>query len=209
MLVEGLGIALPAAADAPAVTRPMWLRVPKAKDVARFYPKAASAAGVEGRAVLSCGVTAQGTLTQCSAGEETPVGYGFGAAALQMAGIFKMKTKAPDGRPVEGGRVRIPIRFILPLDTSDLTVDRQAAAGGVLRYYPEAASRAGLEGRAVISCAVMPDGRLTSCRVVSETPPGARFGEAALKMSVLFKAKPKRAAEGGVVVVPITFKLPR
>ncbi|KQW80712.1 hypothetical protein ASC65_12095 [Brevundimonas sp. Root1279] len=36
-------------------------------------------------------------------------------------------------------------------------------------------------GEVVLSCAVSPSGQLADCQVVSETPPGRGFGEAALR----------------------------
>jgi hypothetical protein len=45
---------------------------------------------------------------------ETPPAYGFGAAALTLAGKFLMEPKLQNGRAVAGGAVRIPIVFSLP-----------------------------------------------------------------------------------------------
>ena len=39
---------------------------------------------------------------------------GFGEATLRMSKLFRMRPKTQDGAPVEGGSVRIPIRFNLP-----------------------------------------------------------------------------------------------
>jgi len=52
----------------------------------------------------------------------------------------------------------------------------------VSRAYPSQASRARIEGVAVIGCRVMTDGRLMECRVYSETPAGNGFGDAAVKL---------------------------
>jgi protein TonB len=45
---------------------------------------------------------------------EDPADYGFGDAALKIAKTFKMKPQTKDGAPVDGGQVRIPIRWVLP-----------------------------------------------------------------------------------------------
>lgn len=48
---------------------------------------------------------------------------------------------------------------------------------------PDRATRRGITGRATVSCQVQSDGRLQQCLVEGETPPGYRFGEAALKVA--------------------------
>lgn len=79
-------------------------------------------------------------------------------------------------------------------------------------YYPEAAQRANLSGRAVLKCEVAADGALDTCTVPEESPTGAGFGEAALKLSSLFKMRPTTKdgvpVRGGTVHIPIRFVLP-
>ena len=48
--------------------------------------------------------------------------------------------------------------------------------------YPQYAQRHHVSGQATIRCSVKPDGSLTACEVVDETPRGAHFGEAALEL---------------------------
>jgi TonB family protein len=87
-----------------------------------------------------------------------------------------------------------------------------ASAAPRLRYYPEKAQKANMEGVAVLSCDVLPDGKLKDCTVVSEDPPGWGFGEAALGMVTLFKMRPTQKDGTPVespVKIPITFRLPR
>ncbi|HKP78656.1 MAG TPA: energy transducer TonB, partial [Phenylobacterium sp.] len=96
------------------ITNPDWLRRPSAEDMARYYPDRAQRMEVEGRATLSCQVTARGTLEGCNVTTEDPGDMGFGDAAMKMSKLFKMRPQTKDGQPVDGGTVRIPIRFTLP-----------------------------------------------------------------------------------------------
>jgi protein TonB len=96
------------------ITNPDWARRPSGEDIARYYPDRAQRMNTEGRATLSCSVTAKGTLENCSVTSEEPGDMGFGDAAMKLSRLFKMRPKTLDGAPVEGGNVRIPIRFVLP-----------------------------------------------------------------------------------------------
>ena len=69
---------------------------------------------VGGSAALSCTVTARGTLIGCSITSESPADMGFGDAAIKLSKLFKMRPQTKDGQPVDGGTVRIPLRFNLP-----------------------------------------------------------------------------------------------
>jgi TonB family protein len=98
------------------ITAPDWLQRPNGEDFSLAYPPAAMREEVEGRATITCGVAASGLLVDCSVMSEDPPEYGFGAAALSMAFKFRMRPMTKDGIPVDGGIVRIPMRFVLPKD---------------------------------------------------------------------------------------------
>lgn len=81
----------------------------------RYYPEKALRAGIaSGKAVLDCLVDGV-WLTDRKIASEEPSGYDFGAAALQMAPLFKMKPQPdPTKQPAAGARIQVPIRFKLP-----------------------------------------------------------------------------------------------
>lgn len=93
------------------ISRPDWLRQPTVAEIGKAYPDREAERGVSGRAVLSCSVTAAGKLIDCMVAEQTT--SGFGRAALKLAPAFQMKPQTEDGRPVDGGRVSIPVSFRL------------------------------------------------------------------------------------------------
>jgi protein TonB len=96
------------------ITQPDWSRKPDAEALARYYPERAQRMSIEGTATISCTVNARGTLDNCSVVSENPPEAGFGDATLKASKLFKMRPLSKDGAPVDGGTVRIPLRWVLP-----------------------------------------------------------------------------------------------
>jgi TonB family protein len=101
------------AAPDPVLTQVQWVATPTGKDIAEVFPPDAVKAGKSGAVLLDCRVAVQGGLEGCAVEIEDPVGLEFGAAALELAPLFRMAATAPDGSAVAGRRIRIPIMFQL------------------------------------------------------------------------------------------------
>lgn len=94
---------------AQSLPDPDWRRRPNGGSFVRVYPRNALERNVDGAAVLDCLVVEEGRLS-CLVVHEQPTGWGFGAAALDIARDFRVD-QSVDGTPALGRRVRIPIRF--------------------------------------------------------------------------------------------------
>lgn len=93
----------------PMVSDPHWRRQPR--DLARYYPQRARSANVEGHVVLDCAVSTVGELA-CAVAQESPEGWGFGAAAQRIAREHVMVPAMRDGQAVEARyRMRVPFRL--------------------------------------------------------------------------------------------------
>lgn len=93
------------------LTAVTWVATPTGQDIANVYPPTAVQAGKSGAVLLECKVASAGELEACNVQIEDPVGLEFGMAALELAPLFKMSAKAPDGSAVAGRTIRIPIMF--------------------------------------------------------------------------------------------------
>jgi TonB family protein len=153
--------------------------------MAQYYPKAAAAAHVEGRAVLRCTVAATGDLIDCTTAAEEPAGQGFGDAALHLAPLFKMRPMTKDGTPVSGGKINIPIRFVAPkqaIPTLEVALECYGAAAALAEQDPAAqpAQAETFAWRLVVEALSLPEklrpsqleDRLSSARKMGGTPAG-------------------------------------
>jgi Gram-negative bacterial TonB protein C-terminal len=96
------------------VLDPTWLQTVDPVKASQLFPEAAAKAGLTtGRATLVCQVAHDGSLTACTVAEELPSGLGFGEAALAIAAVMKMNPWTQQGFPVDGAKIRLPIRVNL------------------------------------------------------------------------------------------------
>lgn len=99
------------AAPPLSMTKMEWQRRPNRRDLDDIYPPQALADRLSGQALVACKVDVSGVLSDCFVTDESPAGYGFGAAALKMSTKFRMKPPTENGAPIGGERVIIPINF--------------------------------------------------------------------------------------------------
>jgi TonB family protein len=142
----------------------------------------------------------------------------FSPSPVIAGGKPVLVTHAPDALPIPA-KVSETAHFYpvavqaAPTLAPSPNWSRRPVSEDVMRVYPGEALRAGLSGAAVLHCQVKATGDLSDCAVLSETPAGAGFGAAALKLAPLFEARaqtpeggPKR---GGEIRIPIRFMPPQ
>lgn len=197
---------------------PDWLRKPSSNDLMTVWPRAAYAAGIDGRATIICLVNTQGALFDCVVRSEQPAGMGFGAAAIALTPQFMMRPASLKGQPVVS-MVSIPLNFRTGGAKSGVGAQQvvQAAMAwpeapnyaDVVAAYPKKAREANVGGRATVNCSFDKDGRLRSCQTLTEQPKGQGFGEAAKVLTKRFRAFPTfadgKSVAGAMVTVPFVF----
>lgn len=182
-----------------------------ADDLSRFYPQRARQSAATGRALVACAVRT-GPRIECALERESPVGWGFGDAAVNAAAQALGHQRL---RP--GDRTRVAVDFGIRQPFAQAAVrqfwETTPSGDDYLRFYPGAALDAQHNGRALLNCLIQAD-RTLSCTVVSETPRDAGFGDAALRLSRRYTlavnelGRPGHSV-GDHIILPIAFALPR
>jgi TonB family protein len=109
------------------VQKPGIVSQPTAAQIQAAYPERALANQIEGAAAIDCQVGVDGKLSGCRIAGELPDGFGFGQAALDLAGDFLMKPRAVDGDPVGGAIVRVGVSFKSSDAAAPLSLDTKPA----------------------------------------------------------------------------------
>jgi TonB family protein len=201
---------------APGDSNPDWLRKPSGADLASVLPGQAAKKGIDGRAVIRCRTTVEGFLEACRVLDETPKGYAFGQAALQLAPQFRMTPKIRAGKAVPGDDVTIPINWKMngggvQLSGNSLVLDppwaKAPTEAEVMAAWPKVA--AGLQaGQTVLRCDLGRDGLLKDCDVISENPRNKGFGKAARTLTKSFQVSfsPDEAAKLKTLTIDLPFR---
>lgn len=197
-----------------------WLKRPTPEMLREVFPSEALRKARSGSATISCTITVQGILRDCTVLSETPPGLGFGSAAVALTPQFVFRPALRGGKPVESV-ARFPIRFDLsgmapqPMASqadkvyTNLPWRRAPTVEQVLAAYPERARAAKVGGVAILDCRIGKEGGLSKCQTIREQPTGYGFASAAKSLSPLFttpvEAKGGGTAAGARAHVNITF----
>lgn len=181
-----------------------WRRRPTAENLVAVWPTTAYEKGLEGQTTLNCIVTPQGSLSDCVVATESPLGAGFGGAALALTPQLNFWPAQRDGRPVASS-VHIPINFRWPsgyrrgggpgapsrlLVPAGISWSAAPSVADLAGAYPPKARAAKVSGFAALSCNFTKAGRLAGCTVDREEPRGQGFGSAAKSLTDRFQLDP-------------------
>lgn len=222
VLIAALAGLASASSAAPPQTQPSppTATGDDAAQMLAYYPPAARAAGVEGRALLGCQTTEHARLYGCVVLGESPSGAGFGQAALAVAALSRDNPQAHTPSNLRTGSVQFDFHLAPPSIEPDILQPRSDilmataahfAERPTLRrlVYPREANRAGITGRVVLDCILNRDGAMRSCIAAQEAPVGWDFGSAAIAFAATFKMKPRlvdgEPRDGVHVLIPVSF----
>ena len=192
------------------IANPVWTSAPTAGDVAAAFPAKATPETIAGHVVLQCALKADGALGTCDVSSELPKGQGFGSAARTLARKFSIAMTTLNAADLPRTRINLPIHFLrpgppgAPRMLADVEWIRTLSPDKIQEVFPAKAANAGLStGRAVLECAVAPNGFMTQCATVDEQPAGMDFGPAAIRVAQAMGINPWTPeglpAEGGHV----------
>ncbi|CAN7587892.1 energy transducer TonB [Phenylobacterium sp. LjRoot164] len=79
------------------IYEPVWAQQPDRTQTSAAYPVIPTGLGLDGWAGLVCDADPDGLLSKCRVEAESPAGLGFGAAALSLAGRYRLSRSAHTG----------------------------------------------------------------------------------------------------------------
>ncbi|KRA61856.1 hypothetical protein ASD79_07055 [Caulobacter sp. Root655] len=202
---------------APGDSNADWMTKPTVYQLMGVYPVAARhRPPTTAKATITCKVNEEGFLRDCKPVFEAPENMGFGAAALQLSTLFRMKPKIRNGKPVET-EVTIPIiwsgfqNFPAPSgQANSLVLDppwTSTPSSTQVRAAWPADAKGATTGQVALRCELNKAGGLTSCEVLSEIPAGKGFGKAARSLAPAFQVAfaPDQAKTLGSYTVDVPF----
>jgi len=203
----------------PVLTNPVWSQAPSYAQVVAAYPSRARTESVGGRVSLECTLAADGHFQEsCLVRNEEPVGYGFGAAAVELARMFVTSPTLSDGKSAVGANLRLPFTFSTRMLQPGQTVTGSPSLMAIPTNlelgaaFPRPARRAGVgQSRAAMDCTVAPGGSLSSCTVVRESPTGVGVAAGAMQLAPKYKvslwSSDGLPVIGSTVRVPVSYEL--
>jgi protein TonB len=98
---------------------------------------------------------------------------------------------------------------------SPITVEGQlqpkASPAGAVRFYPDHAEQAHIDGDVLLRCQARPQGGFDACEVMEESPRGEDFGrraqEIAGRLNITVPGADGKPFQGGVALLPLRFRM--
>ena len=155
----------------PEFGRPEWVAKPTAADLTDAYPVSAYETGKGGTVTMICRATATGDLDRCEVIKDTNPDAGFAKPSLKLTRLYKMKATGPDGAPVTGRLVRIPVVWTAPGRFAADGLPYDLISREQLKWTGRVRPTRALDGVPTLRlvCRITSTGKLTPC-----AEPGAR-----------------------------------
>jgi TonB family protein len=179
-------------------TNPDWLKKPSFREMELALPRGVVAQGVTGSAVIKCVINKQGLAQGCSLKSETPLGVGFGTAAMALTPTFLFKPATRNGQPVDAeitiplafgadDASRLPDSFIVPTPSWSKTPN----AAAVMAQLDQKVGDKFADGKVVFMCSLnKTTAKLENCKVVNASNNMAQFKDVGQVLADTFQASP-------------------
>lgn len=191
-----------------------WSAAPTYAQVAAAYPPKARAKGLGGKAVLDCKLAVGGKLERCVEIVANPFGLSIGQYAKTLTRYF-VGPEAVGGKSTKGMTTQIIVVFAPEMLTSaNPTIGKPewVSLPNLEQLSAAMPSYASLTGpaRILLNCAVVADGKVEDCKVVSEDPPGKGLGVKALELTKYFQltvwSQEGLPTVGGRINIPVRYE---
>lgn len=183
-------MALLPATVAGAEDAPKVVSRPNGEAFAKYYPERAQRMEVGGKVKIACVADQAGALQDCHILHEWPLEFGFGAAALRLASLFKLSGPGPYTTTIGFALARDETLRVDRLDggqppSQELAIITQPSDEEVAAAITWPGSR--IEGVS-LDCRITDDGRVASCQPWGKPSPAEL--DAALKLAARYRTEP-------------------